>query len=86
MSVLSRLPRWLTPGGHLHIIEMFLPGDRSIAQLLAKWDRGKHVRPLDKWRNLFQQHMDIVVFESYSIRLLGTTLWNMLYCKGRAIS
>jgi SAM-dependent methyltransferase len=84
--VLSRLPRWLMPGGHLHIIEMFLPSDRSIAQLLAKWDRGKHVRPLGKWRNLFEQHMDIVVFESYSIRLLGTTLWNMLYCKGRTIS
>ena len=84
--VLSRLPGWLTPGGHLHIIELFLPEDRSIAQLLAKWDRGKHVRPLERWRNLFGQHMDIVLFEPYSIRLVGATLWNMLYCKGRKIS
>lgn len=85
-KILSRLPRWLLPGGHFHIIELALPGDRSIAQLLTHWDRGKHVRPLEKWRNLFEQYMNIVVFEPYRIKLVGTTLWYMVYCKGRAIS
>lgn len=85
-KILSRLPRWLMPGGHLHFIELAVPGDRSIAQLLTQWDRGKYVRPLRKWRHLFERHMNIVVFEPYCIKLAGTTLWNMVYCKGRVIS
>jgi len=84
--LLARLPRWLQPGGHLHIVELALPGDRSVAQLLATWDRGKYVRPMESWRKLFQQHMDIVLFEPYRIKLAGATLWNMVYCKGRASS
>jgi SAM-dependent methyltransferase len=85
-EVLSSLTDWLTPDGHLHILEMILPGDRSIAQFLANWDRGKYYRPLEEWRTIFEQHMDIVVFEPYSLRRVGTTLWKMVYCKGRISS
>jgi len=80
--VLSRLTRWLAPGGHLHIVELISPGDRSFAQLLANWDRGKYLRRLDKWREMFEAHSNIEVFEPYPIRLAGSTLWNMIYCKG----
>jgi SAM-dependent methyltransferase len=83
-NILSRLATWLTADGHLHIIELVSPGDRSFAQLLANWDRGKYPRPLEQWRKIFEQHLDIVVFEPYPLSLLGTTLWNMVYCKGRA--
>jgi len=81
-KVLSRLTRWLAPGGHLHIVELISPGDRSFAQLLANWDRGKYLRRLDKWREMFEAHSNIEVFEPYPIRLAGSTLWNMIYCKG----
>jgi 2-polyprenyl-3-methyl-5-hydroxy-6-metoxy-1,4-benzoquinol methylase len=81
-KILSRLAELLTPDGHLHIVELVSPGDRSIAQLLANWDRGKYLRRLEKWRDLFEKHMNIVVFESYPIKLAGTTLWNLVYCKG----
>jgi SAM-dependent methyltransferase len=85
-EVLSRLTEWLTPEGYLHIVELISPGDLSVAQLLANWDRGKFVRPLAKWQNLFEQHMNPVVLEPYPIRLMGATLWNLVYCKGKVNS
>jgi SAM-dependent methyltransferase len=81
-KVLSRLTQWLTPDGHLHIVELISPGDHSIAQLLADWDRGNYCRRLEKWRDLFEKHMNIVVFEPYPIKLVGSTLWNMTCRKG----
>ncbi len=81
--VLSRLTDWLTPDGYMHIVELTSPGDRSIAQFLADWDRGKFLRPLAKWQNLFEQHITPVVFEPYPIKLMGATLWNLVYCKGK---
>jgi SAM-dependent methyltransferase len=82
--ILSRMAGWLTPDGYIHIIELVLPEDRSIAQLLAKWDRGDYTRPIDCWRSLFDKHMEIVVFEPFALKRMGKTLWNMLYCKARA--
>ena len=83
-KILNRMQSWLSPDGHMHLLEPVSPGDRSIAQLMANLDRGKYVRPLAAWRELFGQHLDIVVFEPYPLGLLGATLWNMVYCKGRA--
>ena len=81
--VLSRLRNWLAPDGHLHILELIYPNNHSVAQFLANWDRGKYLRPLEKWREMFEQHMNIVEFEPYPIKRMGATLWNMVYCKGR---
>ena len=83
-KILERLRAWLSPDGHMHILELVAPGDRSIAQLFASCDRGKHPRPLAEWRELFEAHLDIVVFEPYTLRALGIGLWNMVYCKGKA--
>ena len=84
IKILGRLQSWLSEDGHIHLLELLSPGDRSIARLLANCDRGKHLRSLEDWRTLFEQHVDIVVFEPYRLKALGTTLWNMVYCKGRA--
>lgn len=83
-KVLSHLTTRLSQDGHLHILELVMPGDRSFAQLLASWDRGEYPRPLDRWRALFEEHVEISIFEPYPLKLLGATLWNMIYCKGRA--
>ena len=85
-KILARLRACLMPYGYIHILELLSPGDHSIAQRLADWDRGKYVRSLVAWRRLFEEHLDIVVLEPYSLKLLGTTLWKMVYCKGRAKS
>ncbi len=83
-KILNRLQSWLSPDGHIHLLEPVSPGDRAIARFLANWDRGRYLRPLAAWRELFDQHLDIVIFEPYPLGLLGATLWNMVYCKGRA--
>lgn len=83
-KILARLQSWLAEDGHIHLLELVSSGDRSIAQYMADWDRGKYPRPLADWRSLFEQHLDIVVFEPYPLKALGITLWNMVYCKARA--
>lgn len=82
--VLSCMAAKLSEGGHLHILEPVSPQDHSIAQLLANWDRGKYQRPLEEWRELFEEHLEVTLFEPYPLKLLRTTLWNMVYCKGGA--
>lgn len=84
--ILERLRHWITPDGHVHILELVLPRDRSIARSLAEWDRGDYPRPLSEWRALTGQYFDVVSFEPYPLKALGVTLWNMVYCKGRAKS
>jgi SAM-dependent methyltransferase len=83
-KILNRMQSWLSPNGHMHLLEPVSPGHRSIAELMANLDRGKYLRPLAAWREIFDQHLDVVVFEPYPLGVLGATLWNMVYCKGRA--
>jgi len=83
-KILQRLQAWLSPDGYIHLLELVLPGDHSLGQFMAKADRGKFVRPLAEWRQIFETHLEIAVFEPYPMRVMGTTPWNMVYCKARA--
>jgi SAM-dependent methyltransferase len=83
VHILSHLRTLLTEAGHIHILELVLPEGRSIARLLARWDRGKFARPLAEWRAIFGGLFEEVVFEPYTLTGGGTTLWNMIYFKGR---
>ncbi len=82
--ILAHLQTLLTPDGHIHVLDLVLPERRSIARLLARLDRGDYPRPLEEWRNLFSENFDLVVFEPYALKAMTATLWNMVYCKGRA--
>lgn len=73
----------LTADGHVHILDLVLPERVSVAQLLARWDRGDFPRPLDQWRRMFTTTFEPVVFEPYAITALGVPLWHMVYFKGR---
>jgi hypothetical protein len=66
------------------MLELVLPENPSVARLLAQWDRGKFARPPAKWECLFEQLFEPVVYEQYPLTGMGVTLWNMVYCKGRA--
>lgn len=83
-SILQRLQSWLSPDGYVHLLELVLPQTRSLPYFMARCDRGEYPRKLEEWHQLFEQHLDIVVFEPYDLGALGTTFWNMIYCKGRA--
>jgi trans-aconitate methyltransferase len=81
--ILQRLSAWLSTDGYVHMLELVMPGDRSFAQFMARADRGKFVRPIAEWQRIFETHLEIAVFEPYPMRVLGTTFWNMVYCKAR---
>src|SRR2546421_885303 len=81
--VLANLGKWATSDGYVHVIELVRPEGRSLARLLARWDRGEYTRPWSAWETMLESHLDIVLLEPYEMKLGGTTLWNMLYCKGR---
>jgi SAM-dependent methyltransferase len=82
-EVLSSLDLRLAPDGHIHILELVLPEDRSIARLLARWDRGDFSRPLAEWQALLSKFFTQVLFEPYTLTAMGTVLWNMVYFKGK---
>jgi SAM-dependent methyltransferase len=82
--VLSSLAGRLAPGGHVHVLDLILPDRAGLARTLARWDRGHHARPLERWRTLFGAHFDEVLLEPYALTALSVPLWNMVYFKGRA--
>jgi SAM-dependent methyltransferase len=84
--LLHHLSTLLSDDGHVHILDLVLPTERSISRRLARWDRGDHPRPLEEWRRLFSDAFEPVRFEPYALSALGTPLWQMVYFKGRARS
>jgi SAM-dependent methyltransferase len=84
VGILSHLRSLLTEDGHFHTLELVMPEEKSIARLLAQWDRGDFARPGEEWRKIFNELFEPVVMEFYPLTLMGATLWNMVYVKGRA--
>ena len=82
--ILSHLATLLTSDGHVHILDLVLAPEPSVARGLARLDRGKFARSLDRWRELFTGPFEPVLFEPYRLGLRRLTLWNMVYFKGRA--
>ena len=81
--ILAHLPTLLPDDGFVHIIELVLPPRASPSRLLAKLDRGDYPRPVEEWRAIFNQHFEEVVYEPYSVGLVGVTLWKFVYFKGK---
>ncbi|HXN25319.1 MAG TPA: class I SAM-dependent methyltransferase [Candidatus Dormibacteraeota bacterium] len=82
--ILSHLCTVLTADGHIHILDLILPADPSIARFLARADRGEFPRPVEQWRDICSSIFDMVIFEAYIVGALKVPLWHMFYCKGRA--
>ncbi len=81
--ILAHAASLLTEDGHIHVLDLVLPGEAGIPRTLARWDRGEFPRPLAEWRTLFGEAFEEIVFEPYSLTLLGCRLWSMVYFKGR---
>ena len=84
VRLLDHLRGLLSDDGHVHILELIMPDKPSIARFLARHDRGDHSRSIADWTGLFDRVLQPVTVESYRVGILGLTLWNMLYYKGRA--
>ncbi|HYN08014.1 MAG TPA: class I SAM-dependent methyltransferase [Vicinamibacterales bacterium] len=83
VRLLDHLKGLLTDDGRIHILELILPNERSVARVLAQHDRGAYPRSLAEWRNLLGTVLEPVVTEPYRVGCLGITLWNMVYFVGR---
>lgn len=86
MSILRHLRLLLTEDGYVHILELVLPEEWSVARALARWDRGRFARSLQEWQRIFREAFTEVVFQPYTLTAAGATLWNMVYFKGKARS
>jgi SAM-dependent methyltransferase len=84
--LMARLARLLTPDGHVHIVDMIVPQEASVARYLATHDRGEHPRSRERWEQMLCQRFEPVVVEPYPLTGFGVPLWHMLYFKGRARS
>lgn len=82
-AVLADLARVLSPGGHLHVLDLVFPPERSVARLFAQLDRGRHARVLEEWRELFTTYFVPVAFVPYTVRVGGVACLSMVYFKGR---
>jgi SAM-dependent methyltransferase len=78
--VLAQLGRRLDEDGKVHMLELVLPDRKSPAWVMAKLDRGKYPRSLERWRELFTAYFDPVMAVPYSF---GGPLWSMIYFQGR---
>jgi len=84
--ILSHLSTLLTEDGHVHIIEVVLPPQAGLPRQLALWDRGRFVRPLKEWKQIFSEQFEPLVFEPFWLTKFGVKLWNMVYFKGKVRS
>ena len=78
--ILRQLEQLVDTDGRVHLLELVLPEQPSIARLMARLDRGRFARPLAAWRHLFESHFAPVVVEPYSF---AAGLWSMIYYQGR---
>jgi len=78
--VLHQLGPRLEPDGRVHLLELVDPERRSLAQMMARLDRGRFARPFAVWRRLFETHFESVSIEPYAF---GGGLWSMVYFQGK---
>lgn len=78
--ILVQLSSLLSPDGTIHILDLVLPSRKSLAWIMARLDRGRFPRPIDRWRTLFGAAFDQLVFQPY---FFGGRLWSMVYFQGR---
>lgn len=81
-SLLLRMSQLVSPDGEVHVLDLILPARTSPARVLAKLDRGRFPRSVEKWRTLFSRHLSERHFESYSLDFAGVPLWWMVYFAG----
>lgn len=81
--ILEQLSVLLAPEGTIHILDLVLPDRKSLAWMMARLDRGRYARPLERWCALFGAAFEPLAFEPYHF---GGGLWSMIYFRGRGKS
>ncbi len=83
-ALLEILQKHLSPGGRIHVIDMILPEQRNLANLLARLDRGDYPRLFEHWLKLLEKNYCTSHCEKFSLKIGPLTPWNMFYFRGEA--
>lgn len=81
--VLGSLANHVNDDARVFVIDLVLPSSRGIPRLLASLDRGHYPRRLDNWLRLFDDHLTITHSESFTVKLVGVSLWELLLVEAR---
>lgn len=68
--------------GHVHIIDLVLPEERTFAYRMARWDRGRYPRRLAEWKKIFERFFALEIFEPYGLKALGVGFCDLIYFRG----
>ena len=78
--ILAQVATLLAPDGTIHILDLVLPHRKTPAWAMARLDRGRYPRHVERWHTLFSAAFETIVFEPY---FYGGGLWSMVYFQGR---
>ncbi len=81
--ILAGLHGAVSDDGHLHVVDLVLPAEMSVARALARLDRGDFPRSMEACRELFAERFEPVVVEAFALEVLGLAMWQMIYFKGK---
>lgn len=81
-ATMDRASQALRPGGKIHILDLLLPEEKSLARYLAQADRGGFARALAAWEDLLTARFEAEIMNPFSVRALGTACWKMFYFRG----
>lgn len=81
--ILRTLHNVVVDHGHIHILDLVLPDEPSLARSLARNDRGDYPRPVRVWKELLHRHFVPTVEEIFPVGVAGIELWRMLYFKAQ---
>ena len=83
LRILRSIAGLLSEDGAIHVLDLTLPEEPSVARWMAKMDRGNYPRPLNTLRSLIADVFEIEIEQPYPVHLAGMICWRMIYFKGR---
>lgn len=66
----------------MHVIDLVVPEERTLARALALRDRGRHPRTLPALRRVLEAMLVPDVEQQFPLRFGPIALWQMVYVRG----
>lgn len=74
--------RLLMPGGTVHVTDLVVPEERSLARGLALRDRGRHPRSLARLREALTEVLVTDIEQQFPLCIGPINFWQMVYVRG----
>lgn len=84
LKLLTNASNLLSENGEIHILDVIQPQNISLKSLLARLDRGNHLRTNEGWDSLLNGFFTQVHYVEYNLYLFGLSAYRMFYFVGTA--